>query len=95
MARKTKGKKTARKRVKFTTEAKDGSKVFVAGTFNEWNPTKNQLRMKDGVYTTSLLVPSGRHEYKFIIDGTWCLDPKCQEWTPNDMGSLNSVLIVG
>jgi 1,4-alpha-glucan branching enzyme len=95
MARKTKSAKTGRKRVKFATEAKDGSVVFVAGTFNEWNPTKNRLRMKDGVYTTTLLVSPGRHEYKFIVDGVWCLDPKCREWVPNDMGSLNSVLTVG
>jgi 1,4-alpha-glucan branching enzyme len=95
MAHKTKSAKTGRKRVKFTTEAKDGSTVYVAGTFNEWNPAKNRLRMKDGVYTTTLLVPRGRHEYKFIVDGVWCLDPKCSEWVPNDVGSLNSVLTVG
>ena len=90
----TMGTKTAgtRKRVKFTVQADEGSDVFVAGTFNNWSESKNRLSYKNGSYTTSLLVPKGRHEYKFVINGTWSIDPECPEWTPNDLGSLNSVL---
>jgi 1,4-alpha-glucan branching enzyme len=86
--------KSARRRMKFAIEAEGGSSVYVAGTFNGWDAKKNRLRMKDGVYSTTLLVARGRHEYKFIINDVWCVDPECREWVPNDKGSLNSVLTV-
>ena len=75
-------------------KADQGSEVYVAGTFNEWNAKKNKLAYKSGSYATTLMLPKGRHEYKFVIDGVWCVDPECPEWTPNGLGSLNSVLNV-
>ncbi|MEI6218683.1 MAG: hypothetical protein WCP86_07265 [bacterium] len=84
-----------KKRVKFSIKAQPGSEVYVTGTFNGWNPKKNKLANKDGVFTGTILLPKGRHEYKFVVDGVWCVDPECPEWTPNGMGSLNSVLVVG
>ncbi len=83
-----------RRRVTFELCAEPGSEVFVAGTFNNWNPGEKQLRYRDDVYTAMLLLPKGRHEYKFIVDGTWCIDPECSDWVPNGMGSLNSVIHV-
>ena len=91
MARNAKGDK---KSVTFTIEANGAGTVYVAGTFNGWNPAKNPLRKKDGVYATTLAVPRGKHEYKFIVDDTWMPDPNCEKWVPNDMGSLNSVVTV-
>lgn len=84
----------ASKRVKFEIQAEPGSEVYVAGTFNSWNPKQNKLREKTGVYSATLLLPKGRYEYKFVINGVWCVDPKCQEWVPNNYGSLNSVVSV-
>jgi 1,4-alpha-glucan branching enzyme len=76
--------------------AEPGSTVYVAGTFNAWDPLHD--RMKDeadiGVYTVILQLPPGRYEYKFIVNGVWCIDPECTEWSRNDFGSLNSVLHV-
>ena len=83
-----------RKRVKFHIAAEPGSEVFVAGTFNGWNPKKNKLKTKNGVYEGTVLAEQGTHEYKFIVNGTWCADPECSEWAPNGMGSLNSVIKV-
>jgi 5'-AMP-activated protein kinase regulatory beta subunit len=90
-------KKAAGKKVQFELEAEAGSKVFVAGTFNEWDPTKNPMKdnPNSGKFVTTMLLPAGRHEYKFVVNGEWRVDPKCSEWTPNDCGSLNSVLTVG
>lgn len=85
---------TGKRRVKFEVEAEKGSNVFVAGTFNEWNPQKNKLKFRDGKYATSILLPRGRYEYKFIINDTWCVDPECTEWAPNGIGSLNSTITV-
>lgn len=84
-----------KKRVKFEIVADKGSEVYVAGAFNAWNPGKHKLSWKSGAYTTAILLPKGKHEYKFIVNGTWCVDPECQEWAPNGLGSLNSVKVVG
>jgi 1,4-alpha-glucan branching enzyme len=84
-----------KRRARFQIEAVQGANVFLAGSFNDWNPRKNKLTYKDGVYSTALTLPKGRHEYKFIIDDIWCIDPNCAEWAPNGLGSLNSVVVVG
>jgi 1,4-alpha-glucan branching enzyme len=85
---------TKARRIKFEIEAEKGSDVYVAGTFNEWDTTKKKLVFKNGTYSGTLSLAPGRYEYKFMIDGIWCVDPKCREWAPNQFGSLNSVLIV-
>ncbi len=87
---------TKSKKVNFSIETEPGSEVFVAGTFNDWNPTQYQLHesLNSGSYKTILPVPTGRHEYKFVVNGQWRLDPRCAAWQPNDQGTLNSVLSV-
>ena len=47
-----------------------------------------------GDYHITLMLPPGRHEYKFVINGEYKIDPDCPQWTLNDFGSLNSVLDV-
>ncbi|OVE74022.1 hypothetical protein BVX94_01710 [bacterium B17] len=83
-----------RKRVKFELNADEDNTVYVAGSFNDWNPKKNKLKFKDGIFATSVLLPRGRYEYKFVVNDTWCVDPDCEEWAPNEMGSLNSIKTV-
>ena len=88
-------KKTAPKaqRVTFSVRAEAGSKVFLAGSFNDWNPAAKEMADKkgDGVYTVTLSLASGTYQYKFVVDGTWCADPECADWVQNDLGTLNSV----
>ena len=86
-----------RKQVKFEFKGNPGSQVFVGGTFNGWKPKKAKLwdRKGDGVYTTRLLLALGKHEYKFIVDGTWSIDPTCSESNPDGHGGINSVVTVG
>ena len=89
-------KKEKTKRVAFSIRAKGGSKVFLAGSFNNWNPTAKEMVDKagDGTFAANVNLPSGMHEYKFVIDGIWCADPECSEWVQNDHGTLNSVKYV-
>jgi len=82
------------RKVTFALDTKNVSSVYVAGTFNGWEPGKYRLEKQGGVYATTLLVPRGRHEYKFIVDDVWCPDPDCDKWVLNEMGSLNSVVTV-
>jgi hypothetical protein len=41
------------------------------------------------------MLPPGEHEYKFVVNGDWRIDGSNPQWTPNDVGSLNSVINVG
>ena len=84
------------KRVQFELSVEPGKQVFVAGTFNNWNPEANPLmeNPEKGHYKTALHVPNGTHEYKFVVNGVWVSDPKCADWSPNEYGSMNSVLRV-
>jgi 1,4-alpha-glucan branching enzyme len=85
-----------RKRIVFQLSAEPGSHVSVCGTFNRWNP--EQFPMKDnpknGLFKTMLLLPKGRHEYKFVVNGEWRTDPDGQEQASNECGSMNSVIVV-
>lgn len=77
----------------FRLQAQPESEVYVAGTFNDWDPKRHRLTATDGgVLSTTLSLPRGTHEYKFVVDGIWCVDPSCAETAPNDLGSQNSVL---
>ena len=81
------------KGVTFLVRADPGSKVALAGDFNKWDPCANPLTdaAGTGTFSTVLTLPPGNYEYKFVINGTWCVDPECTEWVQNNMGTLNSV----
>jgi 1,4-alpha-glucan branching enzyme len=89
-------KKTSLKKIEFQVGAAAGSKVSVAGTFNNWDPDKNPMKDNpdSGHYKTVVALAPGRYEYKFVVNGEWRVDPNCSEWAPNSHGSLNSVLSV-
>ena len=73
----------------------EAKSVFVAGSFNEWNPARTPLtRANDGKWVGDLNGISGRHEYLFVVDGQWLPDPNARESVQNPFGGKNSVLIV-
>ena len=86
-----------RKRVTFKVSAPVSSEVSVAGTFNDWQPQPLTPGTGKGTVSFSriLFVTPGTHQYKFIINGEWLLDPNCQETVPNEFGNLNSLLTLG
>lgn len=85
-----------RKRVTFRFEAGPECDVRLAGSFNNWDAEARPLTRKNGngTYSATLLLPPGRHEYKFIVNGEWQCDPTCPQWAPNEHGTLNSVVEV-
>ena len=82
------------RRVTFQVMAKPGSEVYLAGSFNNWDPQRNRMKESrtNGKYTATLMLPEGRHEYKFIVNGNWITDPECQNNVRNALGTLNSVM---
>lgn len=94
-ARKPAARKPAgNKVVLFTVHADKGKAVYLAGEFNDWNPTAKKLAFKAGVYSAKIKLAPGSYQYKFVIDGTWCADPENANAVPNDQGTFNSVVTV-
>lgn len=88
-------KASGKKKITFKFKAELDSEVYVAGTFNNWDAAKNKLKSDGfGNYSASISIPKGHYEYKFVVNGIWCVDPLCPEWAPNAHGSLNSVINV-
>ena len=85
--------KTGTRRVTFQVRADPGSDVFLAGDFNEWNPAAKPMTDPKGAgaFSTTLSLAPGIYQYKFVINGTWCVDPDCTDWVQNSLGTLNSV----
>ena len=82
------------KAIQFEIAAHPDSKVYIAGSFNNWDPTTHPLNHhpEDGVFKATLLLPAGTHEYKFVVNGVWHCDEKCPHKVPNAHGSHNSVV---
>ena len=85
----------SRRIINLVYESVPGKKVFAAGSFNDWKPEKE---LKDsgntGVYRAQLRLEPGEYQYKFVVNGNWCLDAENPRFIPNDFGTLNSVLVV-
>lgn len=88
--------KAALKQIEFQVTAAPGSKVSVAGTFNKWDAGKNPMKdnPSSGHYKTIIALPPGKHQYKFVINGAWSMDPNCKESAPDGCGAMNSVLSI-
>ena len=91
-----KARKTETREVVFTVHAERGKNVFVAGEFNNWDPTAKKMafKVREGIYTASMKLAPGDYQYKFVIDGTWCADPENVNAVANDRGTFNSVITV-
>ena len=84
------------KETTFTVHAEKGKAVYLAGEFNDWNPTAKKMAYKAraGIYTATVKLAPGSYQYKFVIDGTWCADPENVNAVANDQGTFNSVVTV-
>jgi 1,4-alpha-glucan branching enzyme len=80
--------------VEFRINAEGARSVCVAGTFNNWDPSKTPLRRNGNAWQTKIALPKGRHEYRFVVDGKWMIDPAAQDSAPNPYGERNSVVSV-
>ena len=96
MATSSKRSTAGRKRVKFQVSAPQDAKVFLAGSFNDWDGKKKKLayNKKESTFKGIALLEKGVHQYKFVINDDWCIDPECPDWERNNFGSLNSVVYV-
>ena len=79
----------------FRYAAPNATSVLLVGDFTEWQ--QKALVMEkgpDGMWTSSLKLPQGKHSYLFIVDGQWICDPQARENVWNQHGTQNSVIEV-
>ena len=80
--------------VRFSIAPANGAKkVALVGSFSNWEASRMR-KQKDGSFVATVPIPSGIHEYKFILDDAWVVDPDNGAWAMNTYGTLNSVVNV-
>ncbi len=82
--------------VRFVLVDSTARSVSVVGDFNGWRPDGTPLvaAPKPGVWSVSLRLAPGRHEYAFIVDGKrWVVDPASIA-SSDEFGTESSVLLV-
>jgi len=76
----------------FSLLAPGAQTVQLAGSFSAWEQNAVALKkMKDGFWKTSVTLAPGEHEYLFLVDGQWMIDPDCLNRRPNPFGTENCV----
>jgi 1,4-alpha-glucan branching enzyme len=83
--------------VRFVFVDSGASSVALVGDFNDW--TRGATRLKrsgaPGVWTVSVPLTPGRHEYAFIVNGSrWVADPLAVK-SSDDFGTESSVIRIG
>ena len=81
--------------IKFVFLAPEAGEMYLTGDFVQWNPKLIPMKKgKDGLWKAKVLLPPGRYEYKFIMDGQWVQDIPGAERVPNPFGTENGVIQV-
>ncbi|HCT29344.1 MAG TPA: hypothetical protein DIW31_01100 [Bacteroidales bacterium] len=80
----------------FELKGKDyAQRVYVAGSFNNWNPDELKMSRTKSGWVLPMFLREGTHAYKFIIDGTWIIDPANSVSRPDGRGNINSFVGIG
>ena len=82
--------------VRFAISAPEARSVSLVGDFNGWTRSGTELTASavPGVWTITLPLTPGRHEYAFLIDGQrWVVDPTAVI-VSDDFGTETSVVTV-
>lgn len=65
--------------VHFRLDAPEASSVSLAGDFTDWQPSYELYETAPGVWTVSVPLAPGVHDYAFVVDG--------QRWTPDPLAA--------
>lgn len=88
--------------VRFVLNDPDARAVSLVGDFNGWSATATPLVQEAGAgrWVVSVQLPSGRHEYAFMVDRggahrkEWVADPYAAS-VRDDFDTISSVVMVG
>ena len=85
--------KSFTKPINFFCAAPNAKAVFIAGDFNDWNPTVHPMqRSPDGNWVVQLTLTNGHHRYWFLVDGVPTLDPRAQGVSRNERNERVSLI---
>ncbi len=68
------------------------TEVTLVGTFTNWEQGSYPLIKQGDEWSLSLHMSSGKHLYKYIVNGQWMLDPTNALFEQNEYDTGNSVL---
>ena len=78
-------------------EGMDVTSIYVVGEFNDWDETAVPLKYhkKEQTYRAAVELEPGRtYQFRYLINGDyWCNDWAADEYTPNNLGEDNCVVI--
>ncbi len=78
--------------VQFRLDAPAAATVRLAGSFTNWEATHELHQTAPGIWTITLPVPLGVHDYAFVVDGSrWVADPHAPH-VDDGFGGTNSRL---
>ncbi len=81
--------------VTFALPEPGAQQVTLSGEFNGWSRESTPMkRQENGRWEATVVLPPGRYQYKFVVDGQWIPDPQAHENVWNEHGTLNSVIEV-
>ncbi len=72
----------------------NAKEVILAGSFNNWSRSDYKMVKTTNGWKYSTKLSAGKYHYKFIVDGTWQLDPNNSVKEFDDSGNINSVKMV-
>jgi hypothetical protein len=75
----------------FSFTSSSAGNVSLAGDFNNWSPSP--MTKSNGVWSDKITLADGSHQYKFVVDGNWIVDPNATSSSPDGFGGQNSVVI--
>jgi hypothetical protein len=80
--------------VQFRLQATEASTVQLAGSFTNWQPQYELHQTAPGIWTITLPLPLGVHDYSFVVDGQrWVADPYAQS-VDDGFGGTNSRIAI-
>ena len=87
---------------RFTCHAPLAQAVFLAGTFNGWDSAATpMIKDVEGHWDVAVVLPQGRYEFKFVVDGVWCCESGCNgtnracpKCVSNPFGTMNRLIEV-
>lgn len=68
--------------------------VYLAGTFNDWNSKALPMKQAGDHWEVCIDLKGGKHQYKYVVDGEWILDPENELKEYDTYGHLNSVIMI-
>jgi hypothetical protein len=81
--------------VSFSVTAPQAKEVYLVGDFNNWKiEPRFRMQQENGAWKKKVELTSGRHYYRFVIDGSWTEDTSNPHKQVNSFGWADSVIEV-